>query len=142
MDLLASKNWGIEIDCTLRETKVNKYPYLSFKINGYVNDVLLTKKSAELILNKYEIGDYIRQELKYSRLIEIKKTDGNIVYKLMIPCLNFNTGDKIHLHSMRGIYRVVSHTNHNIVITCNVWRYEPRTAKRIVPIEDFKCLAG
>lgn len=57
---------------------------------------------------------------------------------------HYGKGDKIHIHSRRGVYEVVAHDSHTITITCNKWLYE-RDAKdrvRLLPVSDFKCVAG
>lgn len=53
----------------------------------------------------------------------------------------YRVGDKIHLFSRRGIYRIIAINEDTIEITCNKWRYEERTYM-IVHKKDFKCLAG
>lgn len=53
----------------------------------------------------------------------------------------FGIGDKIHIHSRRGVYEVVSLNSDSIVITCKKWQYTD-TPFRIVQRSDFQCLAG
>ncbi len=50
-------------------------------------------------------------------------------------------GDKIHLHSRRGIYQVVKITDEFIHITCNKWQYE-ESPVRVTGHENFAALAG
>lgn len=50
-------------------------------------------------------------------------------------------GDRIHIHSRRGIYTVVSIDADSIYITCNKWKYDANPVHRI-PKTDFRCLAG
>lgn len=56
----------------------------------------------------------------------------------------YGKGDKIHIHSRRGVYEVVAHDSHTITITCNKWLYErdPKDRVRLLPVSDFKCIAG
>lgn len=51
------------------------------------------------------------------------------------------SGDRIHLYSRNGIYRVVKTKKNEIDITCNVWEYEENPI-RTIRYDDFKCLAG
>lgn len=53
----------------------------------------------------------------------------------------YRIGDKIHLHSRRGIYEVVDIDSKYITITCKKWQYEPQP--NVITLKsDFKCLAG
>lgn len=51
------------------------------------------------------------------------------------------SGDRIHIYSRNGIYRVVKAKKNEIDITCNVWEYEENPI-RTIKYDDFKCLAG
>lgn len=135
-----------KVDGRLKESNINKYCYISFILQGVPTDVYLSINSQKLILIKYKVGDNIIKELQDAEIFEVLNSKGERRLKLVVKQLTINLtlpfkiGDKIHLNSKRGTYEVLFHTNHNIVITCNKWKHEPRTAKRIVPIEDFKCL--
>ena len=56
----------------------------------------------------------------------------------------YGRGDKIHIHSRRGVYEVVSHDRYTLTITCKKWLYEhdPKDRVRLLPVSDFKCIAG
>lgn len=53
----------------------------------------------------------------------------------------YRVGDKIHIHSRRGIYEIVSILEDRLVITCKKWSYEDNPFHTI-DHSDFKCLAG
>ena len=50
-------------------------------------------------------------------------------------------GDRIHIHSRRGMYTVHEIRKASIVITCNKWQHTDHKYVQI-DIADFKCLAG
>ena len=54
---------------------------------------------------------------------------------------HLKSGDRIHIYSRNGIYRVVKAKKNEIDITCNVWKYEDNPI-RTIKYDDFKCLAG
>lgn len=67
-------------------------------------------------------------------------------YKLMrgIPQeIKKAVGKKIHLKSKRGIYQVLRVVPNGMILTCGTWRYDkPGLHERLIPFNDFKCLAG
>jgi len=50
-------------------------------------------------------------------------------------------GDKIHLHSMRGVYTVHGVVGDKITIKCATWQAQG-IGFRTVSLQDYKCLAG
>lgn len=53
----------------------------------------------------------------------------------------YRIGDKIHIHSRRGIYTIVGICDDYITITCNKWQYDKNPTRRIHKSE-FCALAG
>lgn len=53
-------------------------------------------------------------------------------------------GSEIHIHSMMGIYEVMSFTRgQSITITCRKWRTKPASLRiKTIPWQDFKCFKG
>ena len=58
--------------------------------------------------------------------------------KLLIP---YRVGDKIHIHSRRGIYEIVEIQKDYVKITCKKWSYD-KDPYHLIAKSDFKCLAG
>jgi hypothetical protein len=54
---------------------------------------------------------------------------------------DYKIGDKIHLHSKRGTYRIVDMDEDTITITCNKWQHEVRPFQ-VISNRDFCALAG
>lgn len=94
--------------------------------------ILVHKKYSKCIVysNRSEKEHYLVNK-QYRELINGKKK----------PVL-YRTGDKIHIHSRRGVYELVSINNDNTIsITCGKWRYDSNPIHRI-PASDFSALAG
>jgi len=62
------------------------------------------------------------------------------VKKLRRP--SYRVGDRIHIHSRRGIYTIVELKPSSIVITCKKWQYDPMNSTVEIPHSDFSALAG
>jgi hypothetical protein len=54
---------------------------------------------------------------------------------------SYKIGDRIHLHSKRGTYRIIDMTEDTITITCNKWQYEERPFQ-VISNRDFCAIAG
>lgn len=96
------------------------------------------------IANNFNPLDYCLVETDKYKGIGYSHTDDKeryLVRKQLNATINFRKGDKIHINSRRGIYEVVFSTYHNIVITCGKWQRQ-ELPNHIIPINDFKCLAG
>lgn len=65
----------------------------------------------------------------------------NKVYKEYYRPIPYRIGDRIHIKSRRGLYRIVDIWDKHIVITCNRWQYEDNS-NHVIPKEDFAALAG
>ena len=68
-----------------------------------------------------------------------KKYKELLVNKKLID--QFRIGDKIHIHSRKGIYEIVSFDENVMEITCNKWQYNDKKSI-VISRKDFKCLAG
>lgn len=108
----------------------SKYTTINDHFNPLDYSILIHEKYNKCII-------YSKKEEKIDYLVNKK-------YKELFvkPTIDlFKIGDKIHIHSRRGIYEVISIEEHTIGITCNKWQYE--TQKSItISKKDFKCLAG
>ena len=93
--------------------------------------------------------------LKYSKCIvqaTINDQEAYLVYKQIEEMKaqkafspSYKIGDRIHLHSKRGTYRIIDISEDTITITCNKWQYEARPFEkpfRVISNRDFCAIAG
>lgn len=130
---------------------LNHVPYL---INGKVcvyydvDSYKLYKPSRHTIIDQtFDPIDYsILDNGKYSCVIHStykEKEDymaRQAVKNILTPC-PYRLGDKIHIHSRRGIYEIVRITTHSLHITCKKWQYTEAPIQ-IIQKKDFAALAG
>jgi hypothetical protein len=89
--------------------------------------------------------------LKYSKCIvqaTINDQEAYLVYKQIEEMKakkafspSYKIGDRIHLHSKRGTYRIIDMSEDTITITCNKWQYEARSYQ-VISNRDFCAIAG
>ena len=49
-------------------------------------------------------------------------------------------GDRVHLHSIEGMYLIVEISKSTVKVTCNAWKIRnPKTSIREFPLKDLKC---
>lgn len=89
-----------------------------------------------------ERNDYLVNQ-QYQKHIQRTHQDARVV-NVTKPLKLYGKGDKIHIHSRRGVYELLAYDHHTITITCNKWKYEPNPSDhlRVLPASDFKCIAG
>jgi hypothetical protein len=58
------------------------------------------------------------------------------------PVLAFKVGDRIHLHSINGMYTVVGINGNYFTITCGTWQRDRANKYMVLDMSQFKCLAG
>jgi hypothetical protein len=105
----------------------SKYTTISDGFDPLNYSLLVSRTYSKCIIysSKLEVDDYlIKEAIKYN-----------------LPCIPYRIGDKIHIHSRRGIYELVEIREHSLFITCKKWQYTD-TPIQCVPKKDFQALAG
>ena len=122
-------------------------------VNGKVaivieNDYILARVPYTIsIKDDYNPMDYsLLNDEKWTNLIVYstpKEKEAFLVNKqfqsLYVP--KYRVGDSIHIHSRRGIYKLIEIRQDSLIITCKKWQYEENPLHEI-PKNDFQCLAG
>ena len=82
-----------------------------------------------------------RNLIVYSRKQEREQFLVNKLWKEYNSIKPYRVGDRIHIHSRRGIYELVEIAGDWLKITCKKWQYEDNPV-HLIHKNDFKCLAG
>lgn len=63
------------------------------------------------------------------------------LYMLLKNRYKYKIGNRIHLKTFEGMYKIIAMDNKYVTISCNKWQKLGKPNKQVL-IEDIKCLAG
>lgn len=63
------------------------------------------------------------------------------LYMLLKNRYQYKVGNRIHLKTFQGMYKIIAMDHQHVIITCNKWKTLGKPDVK-VKIEDIKCLAG
>lgn len=123
--------------CVLNENgsfslyKPSKYTTISDHFDPMKYSILVSPKWSKCI-----IDSCIADQETYLVHKQIKEMNAKKAFSR-----EYKIGDRIHLHSKRGTYRIIDMSEETITITCNKWQYEARPFQ-VISNRDFCALAG
>jgi hypothetical protein len=99
------------------------------------------------ISDDYTPEVYSINKINNSQLLYIASTDDYSyhiligLYMLLKNRYQYKIGNRIHLKTFQGMYKIVAMDHTHVTITCNKWKNIGKPNVK-VRIEDIKCLAG
>jgi len=133
------------IDYSLSTITYIEYEYLyklqfSKELGKHIKEICGTRTVNEYTCKRISLTS------SFDKRKALAKREHNLINKLYnnkknVEVYNLGKGDKIHIHSRRGVYQVVSINTETITITCNKWQYDVQKT-RTIKWSDYQCLAG
>lgn len=122
MNLLTNGEVGIKINGIIHWTKVADDCLIGDNFNPHEYVVITDTR-----YRNWRMVTNARESEMHQALLAIAK--------------QIEPGDRIHLKSINGMYKVVSVENYEMVLTCDTW-FRTSRPKRRYHVSDFKCKAG
>jgi hypothetical protein len=99
------------------------------------------------ICDNYEVEHYSINKINNVQLLYYASLDDAAYHKLIGLYMllknryQYKVGNRIHLKTFQGMYKIIAMDHSHVTISCNKWKTLGKPDVK-VKIEDIKCLAG
>jgi len=136
---------AINLSTVPHSKKIDPKGRVLIQVEGYI--VPITVSDVITIFDDYEACYYSINKIDNIQLLYYASPDDMSyhkligLYMLLKSRYVYKVGNRIHLKTFEGMYKIVAMDHRHVTISCNKWKTLGKPDKQVL-IEDIKCLAG